>query len=96
MNIVSKAAMVGGLIGTLALVAAAPASAQIIVRHYGPYGYVAPYGDYAYVPSYRYWPLGYDTSGMPYSSRDLGWQPGWSSGAPANPCWSGQRAQNRC
>ncbi len=93
-----KAAMIGGLVGTLALAAAAPSSAQVIVPYYGPYEYVAPYGDYAYVPSYRYWqaPLGYDTSGMPYSRSDLGWHPGRSSGAPANPCWPGQRAQNRC
>jgi hypothetical protein len=33
---------------------------------------------------------------MPYSFRDLGWQPGPPGTAPANPCVPSLRAQNRC
>jgi hypothetical protein len=92
-----------GLAGTLALAAAMPSSAQVVVDpYYGPpHAYVGPYSGYAYAPGYpvsRYWdyPAGYDTGGMPYSYRDLGWQPGPPGSAPANPCYSTQRAQNRC
>ena len=69
---------------------------------YAGYGgpYVGAYGGYAYVPGYgasRWdYPAGYDTGGMPYSYRDLGWQPGPPGAAPANPCFPGQRSQNRC
>ena len=94
-----------GIAGALAIGAAAPSLAQVVVVEphyaYGPGVYVSPYayGAYAYSPGYRgYWgpPIEYDSSGMAYSTRDLGWQGGWPSGAPNNPCFSGQRAQNRC
>ena len=67
----------------------------------GPYGYASPYEGYAYVPGYRGrrawdYPLGYDNTGRPYFRDDLGWRPGPPSGAPANPCWEGQRQQNLC
>jgi hypothetical protein len=65
----------------------------------GPYVNVAPgpYGNYVYVPVYRDpYPYGYDTSGVPFWRSELGWQPGWLGGAPANPCEPGQRMQNRC
>jgi hypothetical protein len=67
----------------------------------GPYGYASPYEDYAYVPGYRGrrawdYPLGYDTTGRPYFRDELGWKPGPRSGAPANPCWPGQREKNLC
>jgi hypothetical protein len=104
MNILSKAAAVCGLAGTLALIAAPPAAAQIIIEPYGgPYAAVVPapgpYYGYGYRYGYsRYWdyPAGYDSSGMPYSHSELGWKPDWPNSAPANPCWPGQRAQNRC
>jgi hypothetical protein len=104
--IIRKAAVVCGLTGVLAVAAAAPSLAQVVVvdpYYGGPYGnsyYAGPYGGYAYAPGYRYryWnaPIEYDTSGMAYSTRDLGWQPGPPNGAPSNPCFSGQRAMNRC
>ena len=60
------------------------------VYYSAPQGY-AGYNGYAYAPGYaaRSWdyPAGYDTSGMPYSYRDLGWQPGPPGTAPANPCY---------
>jgi hypothetical protein len=77
----------------------------------GAYGYVAPgpgyvapypspYEGYAYAPGYRgrVWdyPVGTDSTGQTYSRRDLGWQPGPPSSAPANPCWPSQRTQNLC
>jgi hypothetical protein len=91
----------------LAMAAAAPSLAQAVVLdpYYGHFGgpqvYVSPYSGYAYAPGYGglpYWdaPAGYDTGGMPYSYRELGVQPGPWSGAPANPCHPGLRAQNRC
>jgi hypothetical protein len=64
-----------------------------------PYYYSAPqgyagYNGYAYSPGYvaRSWdyPAGYDTSGMAYSYRDLGWRP------DGTVCYPTQRAQNRC
>jgi len=102
-NIVRTTLLVYGLAGFLAM--SAPALAQTVVivpyPYAGPYGpYAAPYGGYAYVPSYRGYyedfPAGYDTGGMPFSYRDLGWKPGFPSGAPANPCTFSQRQQNRC
>jgi hypothetical protein len=96
----------GGLAATLAVATAVPASAQVVVvdpYYGGPGVYVGPYGGYApgygggYV-GYRAWdyPAGYDTGGMPYSYRDLGWQWGPPGAAPANPCQPGLRSQNRC
>ncbi len=87
-----RTAVIGcGLAGVLA-VAAVPSSAQVVVEPY--------YGAYAYAPGYGYrswdYPAGYDTGGVPYSYRDLGWQPGWPGTAPANPCYPTQRMQNRC
>ena len=98
MNIICKAAMACAL----AVLAAAPAAAQIIVEPYGgPYAYTVRHALLrlclcAGVPIPEQLRYGYDTSGTPYSRDELGWQPGWNSGAPANPCWSGQRIQNRC
>jgi len=66
-------------------------------RHFrrasAPQGY-AGYNGYAYSPGYvaRSWgyPAGYDTSGMAYSYRDLGWRPDGTL------CYPTLRAQNRC
>jgi hypothetical protein len=102
-NIVRNTLVTCGFVGFLT--PAAPAIAQVVVI--GPYPYVgpygAPYGGYAYAPRYRGYygyyqdfPAGYDTGGMPFSYRDLGWQPGFPGAAPANPCTFGQRQQNRC
>ena len=89
-----------GVAGILTMAAAAPALAQVVVvdpYYGGTYGaYAGPYG-YSN-RAYRYWdyPAGYDTGGAPYSYRDLGWQPGPPGSAPSNPCFPGQREQNRC
>jgi hypothetical protein len=102
---IRKTVVACGIAGILTVAAAAPALAQVVVvdpYYGGPYGaYGGPYGGYAYSPGYRAYrnsdyPAGYDSGGMPYSYRDLGWQPGPPGGAPANPCYPGQRAQNRC
>jgi hypothetical protein len=106
-NITLRAAAACGLVGMLAIGAAAPSPAQAVVvdpYHGGaqvyPSPYAGPYAGYAYAPGYglRFWdgPAGYDTSGMAFSYRELGPAPGPWSGAPANPCYPGQRAQNRC
>jgi hypothetical protein len=102
-NIMTRTAAAFGLAGMLTIATAAPLLAQVVVDPYyaGPQIHVGPYGGYAYAPGYggfRYWdgPAGYDTGGMAYSYRELGVQPGPWSGAPANPCTSGLRAQNRC
>jgi hypothetical protein len=98
-NIIGKAAAACGVAGVLVM--AVPAQAQY-AYYGGPQGYAGPYGGYAYAPGYRggygYWepPNGYDSSGMAFSYRDLGWQPGYPGAAPANPCNYGQRIQNRC
>jgi hypothetical protein len=83
------------------LVMAVPAQAQYAYYYGGPQVYAGPYGGYAYAPGYRGGygyepPNGYDSSGMAFSYRDLGWQPGYPGSAPANPCNYGQRIQNRC
>jgi len=103
-NIVVKAAAACGVVAALGV--AVPAQAQYPYGYYGyggPQVYVSPYGAYAYSPGYgggyaRSWdyPAGYDSGGAAYSYRDLGWQPGFPGGAPANPCYPGQRFQNRC
>jgi hypothetical protein len=106
-NMIGKAAAACGLAGALVVAAAAPSLAQIVVvdpYYGGPQVYAGPYGAYAYSPGYRggygyrAWdsPAGYDSGGAAYSYRDLGWQPGPPGGAPANPCYPGQRFQNRC
>ena len=103
MAISLRNAMIGcGLAGSLVVAAVAPSLAQGVYGepyYSAPQGY-AGYNGYAYAPGYaaRSWdyPAGYDTSGMPYSYRDLGWQPGPPGTAPANPCYPSQRAQNRC
>jgi hypothetical protein len=103
-NVLGRVVMGCGLAGALALAAATPLSAQVIVvgpPYGGPGVYVGPYAGYAYAPGYRGssawdYPAGYDTGGMPYSYRDLGWQPGPYGAAPANPCYPSQRWQNRC
>ena len=98
-----KTAVACGLAGVLTVAAALPSLAQVVVVD--PYGaYAGPYGAYAgpygYAPRYRGYysdyPAGYDTGGMPFRYRDLGWQPGYPGGAPANPCTFSQRQQNRC
>jgi hypothetical protein len=105
-RIFTKAAIACAIAG-VAAVSALPSSAQVIVVDpyggpYGyaaPYGYASPYGAYAYSPGYRYGrgdTAGYDSTGQAYSWRELGWQPGPSSGAPANPCWPSQRTMNLC
>jgi hypothetical protein len=94
-DMMAKALIAGGLVGALVVAATGPSLAQVVVKRYQ----ASPYGGYAYVPGYRrYWdaPAGYDTSGMPYSYRELGWQGGPPGAAPANPCYPSQRAQNRC
>jgi len=99
-NFIKTLAVACGLAGILTIAAAAPASAQMYYG--GPYGaYAGPYGGYAYAPRYRVYrdwdyPVGYDSSGMAFSYRDLGWQPGPPGTAPANPCTFGLRQQNRC
>jgi hypothetical protein len=105
-NMIGKAVAACGLAGALLITAAAPSLAQIVVTdpyYGGPRVYAGPYGDYAYSPGYRGgyrswddYPAGYDSGGAAYSYRDLGWQPGFPGGAPANPCYPGQRFQNRC
>ena len=103
-SFIRKTAVACGLAGVLTVAAAVPSLAQyVVVSPYGgPYGaYAGPYGAYAYAPRYRGYyyqdyPAGYDTGGMPFSYRELGWQPGYPGGAPANPCTFSQRQQNRC
>ena len=101
-NIIGKAMLACGVAGALAVAAAAPSLAQVVVvdpYYGGPQVYVGPYSGYAYAPRYRGYqdyPAGYDSGGMAYSYRDLGWQPGPPGAAPANPCYPGQRQQNRC
>ncbi len=110
-NIFRTAVIGCGVAGSLALAAAIPSAAQVVADPYymapqgyagymAPQGYAGAYGGYAYAPGYgsRSWdyPAGYDTGGMPYSYRDLGWQPGPPGAAPANPCYPTLRAQNRC
>ena len=80
MAISLRNAVIGcGLAVSLVLAAVAPSLAQGVYAE--PYSYSAPqgyagYNGYAYAPGYaaRSWdyPAGYDTSGMPYSYRDLG------------------------
>ena len=103
-SVLGRVVMGCGLVGALAVAAAAPSLAQVIIvgpPYGGPGVYVGPYGGYASAPGYRGhsawdYPAGYDTGGMPYSYRDLGWQPGPPGVAPANPCFPSQRYQNRC
>jgi|SRR5262245_50875072 len=86
-----------GLVGLLTVATAAPVLAQAVYN--GPYGaYAAPYGAYPAYRAYRSWdyPAGYDTGGAAYYWRELGWQAGPPSTAPANPCTPSQREQNRC
>jgi hypothetical protein len=99
-TIIGKAVAACGFVAVLA--AAAPAAAQYYGYYGGPQVYVSPYGAYAYAPGYRYgyrtwedYPAGYDSGGMAYSYRELGWQPGPPGAAPAH-CYPGQRFQNRC
>jgi len=96
-NILGHAVIGCGLAGALVVGAVAPSSAQGVYAN--PYYYSAPqgyagYNGYAYSPGYvaRSWdyPAGYDTGGMPYSYRDLGWRP------DGTVCYPTLRAQNRC
>jgi hypothetical protein len=98
-QIIKKTAVACGLIGALAIGAAAPSLAQfVVIVPHGPY-YGGPYGHYAGPYGYRFsrfwdYPAGYDTSGAPYYHSQLGWHPLGPVGA--NPCYPGLRAQNRC
>ena len=87
-NIVRNTLVACGFAGFLTTATAAPTLAQIVVI--GPHPYRGYYG------YYHDFPAGYDTGGAPFSYRDLGWQPGYPGGAPANPCTIGRRQQNRC
>ncbi len=95
-NILRRAVIGCGLAGALVVAAVAPSFAQGVYAN--PYLYTAPqgyagYSGYAYSPGYaRSWdyPAGYDTSGMPYSYRDLGWR------SDGTVCYPTLRAQNRC
>jgi len=100
-NVVRNTLVVCGFAGMLAT--AVPAFAQTVVIGPYPYAgaydaYAGPYPRYRGYRSYYYqdYPAGYDTGGMPFSYRELGWQPGWPGAAPANPCTFSQRQQNRC
>jgi hypothetical protein len=106
-SIFGKAAIACAVAGVAAFSALPSVAQVIVVDPYGgpygyaaPYGYASPYGAYAYSPGYRYGrrdePAGYDSTGQSYSWRELGWQPGPPSGAPANPCWQSQRTMNLC
>ena len=102
-NILRDAVIGCGLAGTLVLGAVAPSFAQGVYAE--PYFYAAPqgyagyagyagYSGYAYAPGYASrwdYPAGYDTSGMPYSYRDL-----WRPGPNGTRCYPTLRAQNRC
>jgi hypothetical protein len=96
-NILRNAVIGCGLAGALVVAATGPSSAQ---SYYGgPYAYTAPqgyagYSGYAYAPGYASrwdYPAGYDTSGMPYSYRDL-----VAPGPNGTRCYPTLRAQNRC
>ena len=105
-NHLKTAISICAVAGTLALAVAVPVSAQVVViEPYAvappAYRYASPYDGFAYAPAYglrRSWeyPAGYDSTGSSYSYRELGWQPGPPSGAPANPCWPSQRTINLC
>lgn len=95
MRIVKLTLLVLGTATGLLAAAQAPSAAQGL----GPYGPPA-YGQWGGAPYHYYsgrgYPAGYDTGGAPYYLDELGAQPGPRTGAPANPCYSGLRAQNRC
>jgi hypothetical protein len=96
-NVLRNAVIGCALAGTLVLGAVAPSLAQVV--YVDPYAYGAPqgyagYSGYAYVPGYASrwdYPAGYDTSGMPYSYRDL-----WRPGPNGTRCYPTLRAQNHC
>lgn len=109
MNPTRKMAVGCAVAGALAAGLAAPSLAQVIVvepyyggpySYGGPYPYASPYSGYAYVPGYRgrawEYPIGEDNTGRPYFRDELGWRPGPPGGAPANPCFDGQRQKNLC
>ena len=106
-NRVRTAAIGCAFATALALSAATPSLAQIVVvdpyggpyGYAGPYPYASPYGGYAYAPGYRRaweYPIGEDSTGRPYFRDELGWRGGPPSGAPSNPCFEGQRQRNMC
>jgi hypothetical protein len=108
-HLVKSTIACGAFAGALLIGAPAPSLAQVVVvdpyyagpYYAGPYGYASPYGGYAYAPGYggyRSWeyPIGEDSTGRPYFRSELGWRGGWPSGAPANPCYEGQRQKNLC
>ncbi len=96
-NVLRNAVIGCALAGALGVAATAPSLAQSFYG--GPYAYTAPqgyagYSGYAYAPGYASrwdYPAGYDTSGMPYSYRDL-----WAPGPNGTRCYPTLRAQNRC
>ena len=85
-NILRKTAIGLGIAGTLAVAAATPSLARVVVIDPGygyGYGYYAgPYGGYAYTPG--------------YSSRSWDNPAGYDIGGPYSPCYPTQAEQNRC
>jgi hypothetical protein len=110
MNPIRKMAVCCTVAAAFVMSVAAPSLGQIIVvepyyggpySYGGPYPNASPYGGYAYAPApgdRRAWeyPIGEDNTGRPYFRDDLGWRPGPPRGAPANPCFDGQRQKNLC
>jgi hypothetical protein len=109
MNPIRKMTVCCTVAGALAVSVAGPSRAQVVVvdpyyggpySYGGPYPNASPYGGYAYVPGYRGrawdYPIGEDNTGRPYFRDELGWRRGPPSGAPANPCFDGQRQKNLC
>jgi hypothetical protein len=87
-NILRKTAIGLGIAGTLAVAAATPSLARVVVVDpgygygYGPQNYAGPYGGSAYAPG--------------YGSRSWDYPAGDDIAGPYSPCYPTQRAQNRC
>ena len=99
--LIRRLIVTSAIAGALAVSAGAASLAQGPASAYGPRVHVTPYAyhGYAYSPASRGYsgaPPQYDTSGMAFSLRELGWQGGPPGSAPSNPCRIGQRMQNRC
>jgi hypothetical protein len=87
-NILRKTAIGLGMAGTLAVAAATPSLARVVVVDpgygygYGPQNYAGPYGGSAYAPG--------------YGSRSWDYPAGDDIAGPYSQCYPTQRAQNRC
>ena len=85
-NILRKTAIGLGIAGTLAVAAATPSLARVVVVDhgygYGQQTYAGPYGGYAYAP-------GYGSRSWDYPASD-------DVGLPYSPCYPSLRWQNRC